>query len=76
MSVLFEPLRINELELSNRFVRSATNDGGADADGFVQDRQVALYEELARGGVGLIITGATNVQPQGQILASGSFPLP
>ncbi|MBU2548709.1 MAG: NADH:flavin oxidoreductase [Proteobacteria bacterium] len=68
MSVLFEPIKINRMEVCNRFARSATNDGGADEDGFVRDRQVTLYEELAAGGVGLIVSGATNVQKQGQIL--------
>ncbi len=69
MSILFEPVRINRLDIPNRFVRSATNDGGADPDGYVTDRQVALYDELARGGTGLIVTGAINVHPHGQILA-------
>ena len=52
MSVLFEPIQIHNMKIFNRFVRSATNDGGADEEGFVQDRQVELYEKLAAGGVG------------------------
>lgn len=68
MSLLFEPLTLKTLTLPNRFVRSATNDGGADKEGRVQPDQVALYSALARGGVGFIVTGATNVQVQGQIL--------
>ena len=68
MSILFEPIKIGGIELKNRFARAATNDGGADENGRVQERQVALYGELARGGVGLIIAGATNVRENGQIL--------
>jgi len=68
MSILFQPTIIKNLELPNRFVRSATNCGGADQNGFVTEKHLDLYAGLAGGGVGLIITGATNVEEQGQIL--------
>ena len=54
---LFEPYRIGRMKLRNRFVRSATWDGLADSSGAVTDESVALYQELGRGGVGLIIGG-------------------
>ena len=63
---LFEPYRIGRLELRNRFVRSATWDATADDSGVVTDTSVALYRELGRGGVGLIITGFAFVSPTGQ----------
>lgn len=68
MSVLFQSTAIKNLGLRNRFVRSATNCGGADQNGYVTEKHLGLYAGLAQGGVGLIITGATNVQEQGQIL--------
>ncbi|MFH1092420.1 MAG: NADH:flavin oxidoreductase [Pseudomonadota bacterium] len=68
MSILFEPIKIGSLEVPNRFVRSATNDGGADEKGFVTDRQVELYTRLGQSGLGLIISGALNVQVRGQIM--------
>jgi len=37
---LFEPFKINGLELKNRFVRSATWDASADSSGTVTDRSV------------------------------------
>ena len=55
MTGLFEPLRINQMVLKNRFVRSATLDGLADK-GMVTDAEVRMYDELARGEVGLIIS--------------------
>ena len=64
-SILFEPIRIKDMELRNRFVRSATYDGCAD-DGRVTDKQVNLYATLSKGGVGLIITGITYVHRNGQ----------
>jgi len=67
MSILFEPVKTKSMELRNRFVRSATYDGCADRTGNVTDQQVRLFEKLAHGGVGLIITGIAYVHPCGQI---------
>jgi 2,4-dienoyl-CoA reductase-like NADH-dependent reductase (Old Yellow Enzyme family) len=61
VSILFSPFRIGNLELRNRFVRSATFDPRDDERGFVTPRKIDLYSELAQGGVGLIITGTTSV---------------
>jgi 2,4-dienoyl-CoA reductase-like NADH-dependent reductase (Old Yellow Enzyme family) len=65
--MIFEPTTIAKMELSNRFVRSATYDGMANRDGKVSQEQVALYTALARGGVGLIVTGLTSVHTSGRI---------
>jgi 2,4-dienoyl-CoA reductase-like NADH-dependent reductase (Old Yellow Enzyme family) len=67
MSVLFESVKIGSMTLRNRFVRSATYDGCAEKNGHVSQYQLKMYEDLARGGVGLIITGITYVHPSGQI---------
>ncbi len=67
MSVLFEPVNLKGLTLRNRFVRSATYDGCAERNGHVSQKQLEMFGELARGGVGLIITGITFVHPSGQI---------
>jgi 2,4-dienoyl-CoA reductase-like NADH-dependent reductase (Old Yellow Enzyme family) len=63
---LFEPTKIKNMDLQNRFVRSATYDGCA-YDGYVTEKQINLYTKLADGGVGLIITGITYVHKNGQI---------
>lgn len=67
MSILFEPGKIKNLSIKNRFVRSATYDGSADRNGDVSERQLALYSDLARGDVGLIVTAITYVHPSGQV---------
>jgi 2,4-dienoyl-CoA reductase-like NADH-dependent reductase (Old Yellow Enzyme family) len=67
MSILFESIKINTLEISNRFVRSATGDGCADQAGHVTDRQIDMFAALADGGIGLIVTGLSYVHPSGQI---------
>ena len=65
-SILFEPTKMKNLELQNRFVRSATYDGCADK-GSVTEKQMSLYTTLSEGGVGLIITGITYVHNNGKI---------
>ena len=67
MSVLFDSMKIRDMALRNRFVRSATYDGCAEKNGHVSERQLEIYQELARGGVGLIITGITYAHTSGQI---------
>ena len=66
MSLLFTPGRIGTLELPNRLVRSATAERMADGDGRPKLQLRALYEELVRGGVGLIVTGHMYVHPSGK----------
>jgi 2,4-dienoyl-CoA reductase-like NADH-dependent reductase (Old Yellow Enzyme family) len=66
MSKLFTPCEINGMTLPNRFVRSATWDGMAADDGACTPRQVDLIANLAKGGVGLIITGHAYVRKDGQ----------
>ncbi len=63
---LLGPYRIGRLELRNRVVRSATWDATADSSGAVTDDSVALYRELGKGGVGLIVSGYAFVSPLGQ----------
>lgn len=62
----FETTTINTMTLANRFFRSATWEGMAADDGSVTPRLIKTMEDLALGGVGLIITGHANVVVQGQ----------
>ncbi|HVO84422.1 MAG TPA: NADH:flavin oxidoreductase [Syntrophobacteria bacterium] len=66
MAELFERTSINGMSLANRFVRSATWEGLAEKDGSVTGRLTEMMVELARGEVGLIISGYTFVSPEGQ----------
>lgn len=58
---IFEPVEVGGLSLKNRLVRSATWEGIAAPDGGIGERAYGIYDELARGGVGLVITGFTSV---------------
>jgi 2,4-dienoyl-CoA reductase-like NADH-dependent reductase (Old Yellow Enzyme family) len=66
MNHLFEPANIGPMTLRNRFVRSATWEAMAGADGAVTPRLVDTIAALARGGVGLIISSHAYVSPEGQ----------
>ena len=58
---IFEPLKLNNLSLKNRLLRSATWEGIAALDGSIDERIYSIYEEVSQGGVGGIISGFTSV---------------
>ena len=57
MEKLWTPGRIGPLTVKNRTVRSATNDHLATREGVLTQAWADSYVQLAKGGVGLIITG-------------------
>ncbi len=66
MKQLFEKTKMNQVPLKNRFVRSATWEGLANPDGSCSEKVKEMMVELARGQVGLIITGHAYVHPAGR----------
>ena len=67
MSVLFTPTSLGPVRLANRLVRSATLECLCPDPHVVTDRYVRLYETIARGGVGLIVTGNAFVDAVGVV---------
>ncbi len=64
---LFEPVTIGGLELRNRLMRSATAERAAGPEkGEPTELMTRMYEELALGGVGLIVTGHAYVRRDGK----------
>jgi len=60
---LFEPCKIGKLSIKNRIVMAPMGIYGlVEPDGRISERGIDYYAERARGGVGLIITGATKVE--------------
>lgn len=53
---MFDELHIGPLRARNRLVRAATYEALATDDGHLTPELVAIYEQLADGGVGTIIT--------------------
>ncbi len=75
MTRLFEETQINGMILTNRFVRSATWEGIANNDGSVTPNLIDCMIKLAKGGVGLIISGHAYIQRVGQasLLQLGAY---
>ena len=57
MKNLFDRTSVKSLELKNRFIRSAVWMKDADDKGYLTDNLRKTYEDLAKGGTGLILTG-------------------
>jgi len=68
MRRLFDETRINGMWLANRMIRSATWEGMCDPDGTATAKLAGYYAKLARGGVGLLITGYAFIRPDGKQL--------
>lgn len=63
---LFEKTKIGPLQVKNRFIRSALWLKGAEENGHINDFIMNSYEDLAKGGVGLILTGYSYISPEEQ----------
>ncbi|MHC1787775.1 MAG: FAD-dependent oxidoreductase [Christensenellales bacterium] len=64
---LFEPIQIGGLTVPNRIFHAATDNGAGHINGEVSGRDIYHYSQIAKGGTGLIITGATTPdQPTGK----------
>ena len=61
MKKIFENVKFGNIAVKNRLIRSATWEGLGKEDGSIPKTCYEIYEELAKGGVGLIITGFTSV---------------
>lgn len=61
MKDLFQPFETHNFRAKNRLVRSATWENMATPEGGICANSYGLYDELAAGGVGTIITGFTSV---------------
>jgi 2,4-dienoyl-CoA reductase-like NADH-dependent reductase (Old Yellow Enzyme family)/thioredoxin reductase len=63
---LFQPGRIRGMEVPNRIIGSPMERNYCTAEGRVTQRYVDYLEARARGGVGLMYTEATYVDPRGK----------
>ncbi len=56
---LFSPIRIGNFEVPNRVCHVPTDISSANPDGSVNQRVITYHEEVAKGGCGFIICGAS-----------------
>lgn len=68
---VFEPGRVGSCLLKNRIIRSATFEGMADREGRPLPEYGQLYQRLAAGGAGGIITGFVYISPDGKAMQPG-----
>ena len=68
---VFDPVRLADMTLKNRVVRSATHEGMADEHGFPTESLKKLYVRMAKGEVGAIITGFAGVRADGRCVEPG-----
>jgi 2,4-dienoyl-CoA reductase (NADPH2) len=60
-AALFQPGRIGQMQLRNRFVQAPIFTQFASTFGEVDDKLIDYHRARARGGVGLIITENTSI---------------
>ncbi|RJR27592.1 MAG: NADH:flavin oxidoreductase [Desulfobacteraceae bacterium] len=68
--MIFSEFAIKNMALKNRFVRSATFEGAGESNGEVSPLEIGMYRDLAKGEVGLIISGVTCVHEKGRLFNS------
>ncbi|MFZ2635206.1 MAG: FAD-dependent oxidoreductase [Rectinemataceae bacterium] len=56
---LFKPIQIGNFLVQNRICHVPTDISSGNADGSVNQRVITYHEEIAKGGCGLIIVGAS-----------------
>ena len=56
---LFSPIQLGNIELPNRIVHAPTDISSSHADGEVSERDIHHHTDIARGGTGFVIVGAT-----------------
>ncbi len=69
MTKLFTPIKLRNKELKNRLSKTASGESCATADGYVTEDYVNWYKKFARGGLGLIHTGAVYTLESGKVVA-------
>lgn len=57
MKTIFDPVNLGKISAKNRIVRSATAESYAEGERRLTDANTGIYENLAKGEVGVIITG-------------------
>lgn len=58
---LFQPTKIGNKMAKNRIIMSPMEDNMATKDGLLTEKSIAYYEERAKGGAGIIMTGMVSV---------------
>jgi len=66
MERMFQPYRLGNIELPNRFVFPPIKTGYGDLGGSITERQIDFYRRIATNGPGLMILEPVAVSPEGR----------
>ena len=72
-SILFDKIKINKLQLNNRFLMSAAASWKATEKGDIADNQYLIHYDIAKGGTSLIINGGVAVHLSGRRSAKSAI---
>jgi 2,4-dienoyl-CoA reductase-like NADH-dependent reductase (Old Yellow Enzyme family) len=71
---LLEPMQLKQVRLRNRIIKPGQRLGFVDKEGYITQQDVNFYENLAKGGVGLIIVDHAYVDfPMGAKIRQASI---
>ncbi len=65
---LWKPINIGKVEVKNRIALAPMVGHPIGVNGEANDPMIRYYEERAKGGVGLIITGTTIISPESKLV--------
>src|SRR5512134_167006 len=59
---LMEPGHIGKIKTRNHIIKTANGTSFVEVTGFISDRMIGYYENLAKGGVGLLTVESCGVE--------------
>lgn len=68
MHSIFKDYKLGPVTLKNRFVRAATYEGMADIEGVPTKELMDMYTALAKGDLGLLITGFCHISEESKAM--------
>jgi NADH:flavin oxidoreductases, Old Yellow Enzyme family len=69
-NMLYSAVNYKNLHVKNRLVRSATFEMATTPDGGLTEEYLSIHQSLAKGGIGMLITGITGIAKEGRLMPS------
>lgn len=69
-NLLYSTVNYKKMQVKNRLVRSATFEMATTPDGGLTEKYLSIHQSLAKGGIGMLITGITGIAKEGRLMQS------